>query len=83
MKFAVEKHSVFINGSNTSVSLEDDFWDGLQEIAADKKISVNKLVEHIRRTSKTDNLSSATRLFVFKYFRFKKGSIRRKRRGRF
>jgi len=49
MKFAVEKHSVFINGSNTSVSLEDDFWDGLQEIAADKKISVNKLVERISR----------------------------------
>jgi predicted DNA-binding ribbon-helix-helix protein len=82
MKFAVVKRSVFIDGSYTSVSLKDDFWDGLQEIAADKKISVNKLVERIRRTSKTDNLSSATRLFVFKYFRFKKRSIR-KRRKRF
>ena len=33
MKSAVVKRSVLIGGHNTSVSLEDEFWNGLKEIA--------------------------------------------------
>ena len=78
MKFAVIKRSISIDGLKTSVSLEDEFWYGLLEIAEYKKITVPALVKQINQTSKTDNLSSAIRLFVFRYFRVKK----RKRRKR-
>ena len=79
VKFAVIKRSISIDGLRTSVSLEDEFWYGLLEIAEYKKITVPALVKQINQTNKTDNLSSAIRLFVFRYFRVKKRK-RRKRR---
>ena len=82
MKFAVIKRSITIDGHKTSISLEDEFWYGLLEIAALKKITVPALVKRIGQTNKTDNLSSAIRLFVFSYFASKKKRrpVRRKRR---
>ena len=32
-KSAVTKHSIFINGHKTSVSLENEFWRGLHDVA--------------------------------------------------
>jgi predicted DNA-binding ribbon-helix-helix protein len=85
MKTAVFRHSIFINGRKTSLSLEDEFWYGLLEIAVYKKMSVPKLVEQIDDERKTDNLSSAIRIFVFNYFRARIGkqklrAARRKKR---
>ena len=40
MKTAVLKRSIQINGKKTSISLEDEFWYGLLEIAAYKKMAV-------------------------------------------
>ena len=82
MKFAVTKRSIYLDGFRTSISLEDDFWYGLREIATHKKITVPMLIKRIYRVRKSDNLSSAIRLFVFNYFRVKKRSVRRKRRKR-
>jgi predicted DNA-binding ribbon-helix-helix protein len=83
MKFAVIKRSIAIDGFKTSISLEDEFWYGLLEIAEYKKITVPALVKQISRASQTDNLSSAIRLFVFRYLRVKKRRpVRRKRRKR-
>jgi predicted DNA-binding ribbon-helix-helix protein len=69
MKSAVIKRSIFINGKKTSISLENEFWYGLLEIAFYKKLSVPKLVESIDDNRKTINLSSAIRIFTFNYFR--------------
>ena len=67
MKSAVRKHSIYINRRKTSVSLEDDFWFGLLEIAVVKKTTVPALVARIDHNRKTVNLSSAIRMFVFRY----------------
>jgi predicted DNA-binding ribbon-helix-helix protein len=45
VKTAVIKRSIIINGKKTSISLEDEFWYGLLEIAAYKKMTVPALVE--------------------------------------
>ena len=84
MKSAVRKHSIYINRRKTSVSLEDDFWFGLLEIAVVKKTTVPALVARIDHNRKTVNLSSAIRMFVFRYFKAdaKPKTIRRKRRQR-
>ena len=84
MKSAVRKHSIYINRRKSSVSLEDDFWFGLLDIAAVKKTTVPALVARIDHNRKTVNLSSAIRMFVFRYFKAdaKPKSIRRKRRQR-
>jgi predicted DNA-binding ribbon-helix-helix protein len=58
-----------MNGHKTSVSLENEFWHGLREIAAQERMTVPMLVGQIDRDRNTCNLSSAVRLFVFNYFR--------------
>jgi len=84
MKSAVREHSVYINRRKTSVSLADDFWFGLLDIAVIKKATVPGLVARIDPGRKTLNLSSAIRMFVFKYFKTDETpkSRRRKRRQR-
>ncbi|MGC1983358.1 MAG: ribbon-helix-helix domain-containing protein, partial [Pseudolabrys sp.] len=69
MKTAVIKRSIMIGGRKTSISLEDEFWYGLLEIAAYKKMTVPTLVKRIDHRRKTVNLSSAIRIFVFNYFK--------------
>jgi predicted DNA-binding ribbon-helix-helix protein len=60
---AIVKRSVRIAGHVTSVSLEAAFWEGLREMAAARRISVNALIAAIDAT-RSGNLSSAIRLFV-------------------
>jgi predicted DNA-binding ribbon-helix-helix protein len=69
VKTAIKRRSLYINGSKTSISLENAFWVGLRQIAANEGVSLNKMVEKIARdrSRNTDNLSSAIRLFVLKY----------------
>ncbi len=57
------KHSVTISGHRTSLSVEREFWELLQDIAARRRISVNQLVTDID-AGRTGNLSSAIRLYV-------------------
>ena len=68
-KTVVAKRSIFINGHKTSVSLENEFWDGLREIAGYETRAVALLIEQINRDRDTCNLSSAVRIFVFNHFR--------------
>lgn len=59
----LRKHSVLIAGHETSVSLENAFWDALKDIAKQRAQSINDLVGEIDDTRK-GNLSSAIRLYV-------------------
>jgi len=68
MKSAVIKRSVLIDGRKTSISLEDEFWDGLREIADRGKLGLSRLVEQINQDRDNINLSSAIRVFVFRHF---------------
>jgi predicted DNA-binding ribbon-helix-helix protein len=60
---AIVKRSVRIAGHATSVSLEAAFWQGLCDIAAARRVSVNALLVAID-AARDGNLSSAIRLFV-------------------
>jgi predicted DNA-binding ribbon-helix-helix protein len=73
MKSPVIKHSIMLNGHKTSVSLEDQFWDGLREIAARDNVAVSTLVERIDLGRSGNNLSSAIRVFVLAHFRVRVG----------
>ena len=66
------KRNIVLKGQKTSLSLEDDFWRGLDEIARHRDLTVSALVEQIDRERDNDNLSSAIRLFVFNHFRHAK-----------
>jgi len=65
----VLKRSVVIGGHKTSVSLEDEFWSGLKEIAAARNVTLSDLVATVERGRETGNLSSSLRLFVLESYR--------------
>jgi predicted DNA-binding ribbon-helix-helix protein len=69
MKSPVIKRSIVIAGHKTSVSLEDAFWKGLKEIAAERNMTLSELVASIDSDRQHGNLSSAIRLFVLDYYR--------------
>lgn len=62
----MKKRSVRIAGHATSISMEEEFWQALQDIAASRKISVPMLVTEIDGQRGEDNLSSAIRLYVLR-----------------
>lgn len=63
------KRSIVYNGHKTSVSLENEFWDGLREIARAQETPLTKLVQRIDQGRHGGNLSSAIRVFVFNHMR--------------
>ncbi len=69
MKSLVSKRSIVIAGHKTSVSLEDEFWNSLKEIARERNMALVELVGTIDANRQHANLSSAIRLFVLGVYR--------------
>lgn len=64
------KRSMTIAGHSTSISLEDEFWQALNEIALARGLSLAGLVASIdaeRIRNNDGNLSSALRVYVLKH----------------
>jgi predicted DNA-binding ribbon-helix-helix protein len=68
-KSRVLKRSIFISGRKTSISLEDEFWEALREIAAQQGVTMSTLVSTIDTNRQHPNLSSMIRLFVLDHYR--------------
>lgn len=60
----MKKHSINIHGHQTSITLEDEFWQALKAEAKHCEKSLNKLVAQIDDTRGEHNLSSAIRLYI-------------------
>ena len=69
MKSPVVKRSIVVAGHKTSVSLEDEFWKGLKEIAGGRDTTLSDLVATIDTRRQHGNLSSAIRHFVLDFYR--------------
>ncbi len=69
MTSTIIKRSIVLCGHKTSVSLEDEFWISLRQLAASKNTNVAMLVEQIAHDRNGSNLSSAIRVFLFKHSR--------------
>ena len=69
MKSRISKRSIVIAGHKTSVSLEDEFWDSLKEIAKERGMTLGALVAAIDANRQHPNLSSAIRLFGLGFYR--------------
>jgi predicted DNA-binding ribbon-helix-helix protein len=60
------KRSLTIAGHRTSLSLEPEFWQALQDVARSEKKTVAALVGEVDRSRGTRNLSSAIRVWLFR-----------------
>ena len=65
----VLKRSVIVDGRKTSVSLENEFWTALKEIAASRGMTISALIGTIKHQGDSANLSSALRLVILAWFR--------------
>jgi predicted DNA-binding ribbon-helix-helix protein len=71
MKSLIVKRSIVLAGRNSSVSLEDEFWNALKKIANDRSMTVSELIGDINAQRQHGSLSSMLRLFVLDYYRGK------------
>lgn len=63
----MHKISVSLSGHQTSISIEQEFFDVLQKIANDRNISIASIIKNIDETRNPDsNLSSETRIWILK-----------------
>jgi predicted DNA-binding ribbon-helix-helix protein len=67
MESRVTKRSIVLAGRKTSITLEDEFWTALREIASARDLTLTALLGSID-SGRTGNLSSAIRLFVLKQY---------------
>lgn len=62
----MRKRSLTIAGHRTSIALEPEFWDGLEQLAASRGVKLTTLIETIDRDRDGPNLSSALRVAVLR-----------------
>jgi predicted DNA-binding ribbon-helix-helix protein len=67
----VNKHTVKVNGHDTSVFIEEEFWLELKHISKLKKKSISMLISDVDKNKKTQNLSSAIRLYILNHLKNK------------
>ena len=70
MNSVIAKRSIVIKGHKTNISVEDQFWSALKEIATERRLTLSELVtsvDHDRGDLR--NLSSALRTFVLARYR--------------
>ena len=70
-KSSVHRRGLKIAGRRSSISIEDQFWNCLKNIAKARHETVTNLVTSINAKGKHANLSSAIRLYVLDYYKAK------------
>lgn len=63
------KRSLTIAGHRTSLALEPEFWQALDEMSASRGLSLANLVREIDDTHTSGNLTSAIRVAVLDFYR--------------
>ncbi len=67
------KRSLTIAGHRTSISLEEPFWQALQQVAREKRKPLASLIFQIDAQRNKTNLSSAIRVYLLEHFRERAG----------
>ena len=67
----MNKHTVKVKGHDTSVFIEEEFWLELKHISKLKKKSISVLISDVDKNKKTQNLSSAIRLYILNHLKNK------------
>jgi len=67
-KSLMRRRTIRIGHHKTSVTLEDQFWNGLKEIANERGLTVAALVRNVDADRDNANLCSAIRVFVLRHY---------------
>lgn len=61
--------NVRVNGHRTSIKLEQDLWDALEEICHREGSSVSEICSRVERRRRQSSLTAAVRVFIVGYYR--------------
>lgn len=65
----MNKHTVKVNGHDTSVFIEKEFWDELKLISKIQGKSLTSIISNVDKNKKNQNLSSAIRLYLLNHLK--------------
>ena len=71
MEDRVRKRSLTLSGHRTSISLEDTFWDALNDIASERGMSITALVSEVDEARGVTALSQSLRAYALNWYRGK------------
>lgn len=63
----MEKRSITISKHKTSVSLEPEYWDIIDNISIEKGLSISGVIELIDEEKNGNNLASEIRVYALNY----------------
>lgn len=66
---SLSPHNIVVDGRRTSVRLEASMWEGLQDIARRRGMTLNDLVTEIERNRDTPGLTAAIRVYIVDFYR--------------
>lgn len=69
LESSLANRNVTIAGRRTSMKLEPDMWDALDEICYREKATVHEVCTQVARHHHGNNLTAAIRVFILSYFR--------------
>tara|TARA_R110002012_G_scaffold55327_1_gene141257 strand:- start:698 stop:961 length:264 start_codon:yes stop_codon:yes gene_type:complete len=58
-------------GHRTSIILEEDFWDALEECAQDRELCIDSIVTDAEKAFPDMSRTAAVRMFLLEHFRTK------------
>jgi len=62
-------HNIVVGGHRTSVRLEPQMWDALQDISQRRRATVHDLVTDIDRSRTASSLTAAIRVYIVNFYR--------------
>jgi predicted DNA-binding ribbon-helix-helix protein len=65
----LESRNVTVGNRRTSMRLEPQMWDALEEIAQLEAMTINSICARIDQRRRQSGLTSATRVFIVSYYR--------------
>ena len=69
IKSRLQSRNVTVDGHRTSLRLEQDVWDALEEICSREGLNAHELCTHIELRRTGSSRTAAVRAFVLSYFR--------------
>ena len=71
MASSARPRNIWVSGHRTSIRLESEFWEALEDICTREGRSVNEFCSEVARDNDGTNLTSAIRVCIIEYFRTK------------
>ena len=61
--------NIVVRGKRTSVRLEPEMWEALQEIVQMQGLTINQLVTQLNRRRSDSSLTSTIRVYIVEFYR--------------